>query len=114
MAAMKRSASMTLDEVSRKKLRGAMARMLLEAVPTPQRAPSGEEPSDALPFKEEAEDVLKVAYLNRAMANQQVPETQKTLDPDLIAAMEWAEGKTAEEIMVARESTMKVVFCYLC
>jgi len=87
---------------------------LLEAFPTPQRAPSGGEPSDALPFKEGAEDVLKVAYLNRAMANQPVPETQKTLDPDLIAAMEWAEGKTAEEIMVARRSTMKVVFCRLC
>ena len=104
----KRRLSLELGDESRKRIRGAMSRLLMERGTAPQRAAVTAETCVHLPFKVEEDDALKVSYLKRAMTEQQLPEIRKSLDPDLVAALEWAAGKTAGQINGEREIMMDV------
>jgi hypothetical protein len=111
MAPTKRPVFGQSDEHMRKKLRSAMSRMLRSRIPA---VPASWGPVDTPTFKEEPDDVLKVAYLKRACgSDSEPPDTSRGLPEDLLSAMSWADGKSAEEIMAARDTTMKVVYLLL-
>ena len=106
----KRSVSaVCADEHMKKKIRSAMARMLRGRIP-PVPDSWGPVEHQHPHFKEEPDDVQKVAYLKRACGpDGEPPDTSRALSEDVLSAMRWAEGKTAEEVMATREATMKVV-----
>ena len=107
MAPMKRPVFGQNDEHMRKKLRGAMARMLSRKFPA---VPASWGDMGTPQFEEEPDDVLKVAYLKRACGSEsEPPDSSRALPADLLSAISWAAGKSAEDIMETREATMKVV-----
>ena len=107
MAPTKRAAFGQSDDQIRKKVCSVMARLRDRIPPVPDSW--GPVESQHPHFKEEPDDVLKVAYLKKACGpDGEPPDTSRSLSEDLLGAMRWAEGKTAEEIMATREATMRV------
>ena len=62
-------------------------------------------------FKHEADDAAKVAYVKQALQpeNEKLFKANKFIPDDLSEAIDWLQGKTAEEIMRAREGTIQVI-----
>ena len=62
-------------------------------------------------FKEEADDMAKVAYLKQAAApgSEKLFKANKLIPRDLEDTLDWLYGKTNEEIMRLREGTIQVI-----
>ena len=56
------------------------------------------------------DDTAKVAYMTRAVEDAaDVVKEPDLMDPDLIQAVEWARGKTPQDIMTRRTSTLRAI-----
>jgi len=62
-----------------------------------------------LAYRQEADDVAKVAYVNEALSEDVEFEDSRPLDEDLLRAVEWAKGKTPQEMMDERENSLKAI-----
>ena len=60
--------------------------------------------------QEEPDDTLKIAYLTKsAQTDWAEKDKDPVLEADLLAAIEWASDKRAENIISQREKTMRAI-----
>jgi hypothetical protein len=60
-------------------------------------------------YKEETDDTSKIAYVAAAVKADVDFEGRRPLDVDLLAALEWARGKSTQEVIDEREDTMQAI-----
>ena len=70
------------------------------------------ESKNEVAYKEEPDDEAKADYITSAVQDPVDFEGAKPLDCDLLAAIEWARGKSPQEIMNARETMMCAIERY--
>ena len=70
---------------------------------------SDEESEDESDYQEEKDDAAKVAYLKAAIKDEVEFENKKSLDKDVLEAIEWTRGKSAQVVKNERENIMSAI-----